>query len=295
MKTLHTIAGLRSALASVRKTGKRIALVPTMGNLHAGHLALIGLAGAQTDFVVASVFINPLQFGANEDLDRYPRTLVEDRQKLQAAGCDLLFAPSVAEMYPNGLQGQTRVCVSGVSERLCGAARPGHFAGVATVVTKLFSLVQPDVAVFGRKDYQQLRVIETLVADLNLPLRIISLPTVRDNDGLALSSRNGGLTADERRIAPLLYRTLQQMAHAIMAGERDHPMLCAEHARSLTRHGFRVDYLEICAADSLQAATADEQKLLIAAAAFLGSVRLIDNIEVTTPLPSSPPPTKSSH
>jgi len=281
MKTITQMAELRTLLAAERKSGKRIALVPTMGNLHAGHLALIELAKSHADFVVASIFVNPLQFGANEDLERYPRTLVADQQKLQAAGCNLLFAPPVTEMYPQGMQGQTRVCVSGVSQRLCGAARPGHFEGVATVVSKLFNLLQPDIAAFGRKDYQQLRVIETLVQDLNLPLQIISLPTVRDADGLALSSRNGGLTEEQRQTAPLLYQCLQQMALAIKDGERDYPTLCASHKAHLAQHGMRVDYLEICAASSLQAATANDQALLIAVAAFLGNVRLIDNIEVT--------------
>jgi len=280
MKIITRIDELRAALALIRKTGKRIALVPTMGNLHAGHLALIELAKSHADFVVASIFVNPLQFGANEDLERYPRTLAADQQKLQAAGCDLLFAPTVDEMYPQGMQGQTRVCVSGVTQRLCGAARPGHFEGVATVVTKLLNLVQPDVAAFGRKDYQQLRVIETLVGDLNLPIQIISLPTVRDSDGLALSSRNGGLTEEQRQTAPLLYQCLQQMAQAITNGERDYQKLCESHKAHLAQHGLRVDYLEICAAGSLQAATADDQQLLIAVAAFLGNVRLIDNIEV---------------
>jgi len=281
MKTITQIAQLRNALATERKSAKRIALVPTMGNLHAGHLRLIELARHHVDFVVASIFVNPLQFGANEDLERYPRTLVQDQQKLQAAGCDLLFAPTVTEMYPQGMQGQTRVCVSGVSQRLCGAARPGHFEGVATVVCKLFNIVQPDVAAFGRKDYQQLRVIETLVQDLNLPLHIISLPTVRDSDGLALSSRNGGLTKEQRQTAPLLYQCLQQMAQAITDGERDYPKHCTTGKAALQAQGLRVDYLEICAADSLQPATADDQELLIAVAAFLGNVRLIDNIEVT--------------
>jgi len=224
MKTISQIAPLRSALATRRKAAKRIALVPTMGNLHAGHLALIELARRHADFVVASIFVNPLQFGANEDLDRYPRTLAADEQKLQGAGCDLLFAPTVAEMYPQGMQSQTRLCVGGVAQRLCGAARPGHFEGVATVVCKLFNIVQPDVAAFGRKDYQQLRVIETLVEDLNLPLRIISLPTVRDLDGLALSSRNGGLTGSGKPCSrwqkPLLGTASATIQHSVQAIRR---------------------------------------------------------------------------
>jgi len=280
MRTISQIAELRAALADARRQGKRIALVPTMGNLHAGHLALIELARQQADVVVASIFVNPLQFGANEDLDRYPRTLAQDQQKLQAAACDLLFAPTVSEMYPQGAQSQTRVSVGGVSERLCGAARPGHFAGVATVVTKLLNIVQPDIVVFGRKDYQQLCVIETLVADLNLPVQIMSLPTVRDADGLALSSRNGGLTEGQRKTAPLLYQCLQQMARSISEGERDYPALCQNAGAKLQSQGFRVDYLEISAASSLQAATAEDKTLLIAVAAFLGNIRLIDNIEV---------------
>jgi len=280
MKTLSSVTELRAALADVRQSGQRIALVPTMGNLHEGHLALIELARKHADFVVASIFVNPLQFGVNEDLERYPRTLQQDQQKLQAANCDLLFAPSVCEMYPQGMQGQTRVCVSGVSERLCGAARPGHFAGVATVVCKLFNLVQPDIAAFGRKDYQQLRVIETLVQDLNLPVQIISLPTVRDNDGLALSSRNGGLTAEQRQTAPALYQCLKQMAEAIILGERDYSKLCENAKNQLSQQGFRLDYLEICAASNLEPATTNEHHLLIAVATFLDNIRLIDNIEI---------------
>lgn len=172
MNTVTTVQQLRDAVAQARREGKRIALVPTMGNLHAGHISLIEQARRGADFVIASIFVNPLQFGANEDLDKYPRTLAEDQEKLSAAGCDLLFAPTVAEMYPDGMEGQTRVLVPGVSEGLCGASRPGHFEGVATVVCKLFNMAQPDLAVFGEKDYQQLAVIRTMVRDLNLPIEI---------------------------------------------------------------------------------------------------------------------------
>lgn len=207
MITVKTVRELRAAVARARSEGKRIGFVPTMGNLHAGHAALVTKAAQRAEFVVASIFVNPLQFGAGEDLDTYPRTLTADQERLLAAGCNLLFAPGVEEMYPDGMAGQTLVCVPGVSEGLCGASRPGHFDGVATVVTKLFHMVQPDLAVFGEKDFQQLAVIRKLVRDLDLPVQIIGEPTVRDSDGLALSSRNGYLNDAQRRCAPALYQT----------------------------------------------------------------------------------------
>jgi len=221
MNTVKTVLELRAAVARARSEGKRIAFVPTMGNLHEGHVALVEKAGQRADFVVASIFVNPLQFGPSEDLAKYPRTLAADQEKLVAAGCHLLFHPDVEEMYPHGQDGQPRVAVPGVSEGLCGASRPGHFEGVATVVTKLFNMVQPDLAVFGEKDFQQLAVIRTLVRDLNMPIQIIGEPTVRAAAGLALSSRNGYLSAEQRAAAPALYRTLQQLAEAIRNGERD--------------------------------------------------------------------------
>ena len=278
MNTVKTVLELRAAVARARGEGKRIAFVPTMGNLHEGHVALVEKAGQRADFVVASIFVNPLQFGPNEDLAKYPRTLVADQEKLVAAGCQLLFHPDVEEMYPHGQEGQTRVSVPGVSEGLCGGSRPGHFEGVATVVTKLFNMVQPDLAVFGEKDFQQLAVIRTLVRDLNMPVQIIGEPTVRAEDGLALSSRNGYLSAEQRAAAPALYRTLQQLASAIRDGNRDFAQLIETGQASLVSAGFRPDYLEIREASSLRPAEANDTQLVILGAAFMGTTRLIDNL-----------------
>ena len=278
MNTVKTVLELRAAVARARGEGKRIAFVPTMGNLHEGHVALVEKAGQRADFVVASIFVNPLQFGPNEDLAKYPRTLVADQEKLVAAGCQLLFHPDVEEMYPHGQEGQTRVSVPGVSEGLCGGSRPGHFEGVATVVTKLFNMVQPDLAVFGEKDFQQLAVIRTLVRDLNMPVQIIGEPTVRAEDGLALSSRNGYLSAEQRAAAPALYRTLQQLASAIRDGNRDFAQRIEAGQASLVSAGFRPDYLEIREASSLRPAEANDTQLVILGAAFMGTTRLIDNL-----------------
>lgn len=278
MNTVKSVRELRAAIAQARSEGKQIGFVPTMGNLHAGHAALVAKAAQRADFVVASIFVNPLQFGPSEDLDSYPRTLVADQEKLFDAGCNLLFTPEVEEMYPNGLDGQTRVSVAGVSEGLCGASRPGHFEGVATVVTKLFNMVQPDLAVFGQKDFQQLAVIRTLVRDLNMPIQIIGEPTVRAEDGLALSSRNGYLNAEQRAAAPTLYRSLEQIANAIRAGERDYSRLIAEAQQLQSAAGFRPDYLEIRESNSLRPASAEDRQLVILVAAFIGSTRLIDNL-----------------
>jgi len=278
MNTVKTVRELRAVIARARREGKQIALVPTMGNLHSGHGALVTTAAQQADFVVASIFVNPLQFGANEDLDTYPRTLAADQERLLQAGCDLLFAPTVEEMYPNGMDGLTRVTAAKLSNELCGSRRPGHFDGVTTVVTKLFNMVQPDLAVFGQKDYQQLAVIRAMVNDLNFPIQIISEPTVRAEDGLALSSRNGYLSAEQRAAAPALYRTLQQLASAIRDGNRDFAQLIEAGQASLVSAGFRPDYLEIREASSLRPAEANDTQLVILGAAFMGTTRLIDNL-----------------
>jgi pantoate--beta-alanine ligase len=278
MNTVKTIRELRAAVAQARAEGKQIGFVPTMGNLHAGHAALVEKAAQRADFVVASIFVNPLQFGPNEDLDKYPRTLAADQQKLLEAGCHLLFTPDVEEMYPNGMAGQTRISVPGVSEGLCGASRPGHFEGVATVVTKLFNMVQPDLAIFGQKDFQQLAVIRALVRDLNMPIQIIGEPTVRAEDGLALSSRNGYLSAEQRSAAPVLYRSLQEIASALRAGERDFARLVDAAQQQQIAAGFRPDYLEIREAHSLRPATPEDRQLVILVAAFIGNTRLIDNL-----------------
>lgn len=279
MNTVKTVRELRAAVARARGEGKRIAFVPTMGNLHSGHVALITKASQRADFVVASIFVNPLQFGAGEDLDKYPRTLTADQEKLLQAGCHLLFAPTVEEMYPDGMAGQTRVSVAQLSEGLCGASRPGT-EGVATVVSKLFNMVQPDLAIFGQKDFQQLAVIRALVHDLNMPIQIIGEPTVRAADGLALSSRNGFLNEEQRATAPVVYRTLSSMVDAIKQGDRDYPALIDAQIKQLEAAGLRADYLEIRHALTLRPATAEDRDLVILVAAFLGTTRLIDNLHL---------------
>jgi pantoate--beta-alanine ligase len=281
MNTVKTVRELRAAIAQARAEGKQIGFVPTMGNLHAGHAALVEKAVQRVDFVVASIFVNPLQFGAGEDLDKYPRTLAADQERLLAAGCHLLFTPSVEEMYPEGTQGQTRVSVQGVSAGLCGASRPGHFEGVATVVTKLFNMVQPDLAIFGEKDFQQLAVIRTLVRDLNMPIQVLGEPTVRAADGLALSSRNGYLSAEQRALAPVLYQTLTQLGAALRAGEGNFATLLGAARERIEAAGLRLDYLEIREAEGLRQATAQDRQLVILVAAYLGNTRLIDNLSVS--------------
>ncbi|RMS76995.1 pantoate--beta-alanine ligase [Pseudomonas savastanoi] len=281
MNTVKTVQELRAAVARARSEGKRIALTPTMGNLHSGHAALVAKAAQRADFVVATIFVNPLQFGPNEDLATYPRTLAADQEKLLQAGCNLLFTPSVEEMYPHGMADQTLVSVPHLSQGLCGASRPGHFEGVATVVSKLFNMVQPDLAIFGEKDFQQLAVIRAMVRDLNMPIQIIGEPTVRADDGLALSSRNGYLNEAQRAAAPALYQAIRQTADAISAGEQDFDALLTSKKQQLEAAGFRTDYLEIRDATSLRPTTAENRDLVILAAAFLGKTRLIDNLHLT--------------
>ncbi|GFM57422.1 pantothenate synthetase [Pseudomonas cichorii] len=280
MNTVKTVLDLRAAVARARSEGKRIALTPTMGNLHSGHAALVTRASQRADFVVATIFVNPLQFGPNEDLASYPRTLDADKEKLLEAGCNLLFTPSVEEMYPHGMADQTLVSVPHLSEGLCGASRPGHFDGVATVVSKLFNMVQPDLAVFGEKDFQQLAVIRALVRDLNMPIQIIGEPTVRAADGLALSSRNGYLSTEERAKAPALYRVLSTVADGIRCNEAINSLIDIGK-RTLEAEGFRIDYLEVREATSLRPATEEDRDLVILVAAFLGKTRLIDNLHLT--------------
>lgn len=282
MNTVHRLKDLRQAIQNARRAGQRIGFVPTMGNLHAGHLSLVQEACLQADFVVASIFVNPLQFSANEDLDKYPRTLQADSELLQNHGCHLLFTPNVEDMYPQRQTEQTLVSVPGISEGLCGTSRPGHFTGVATVVAKLFNMVQPDLAVFGQKDYQQLAVIRRLVRDLNFPIEIIGAPIVRAADGLALSSRNGYLSVDERQRAPALYQALKRVAHALQRGDTLEAA-CQPALVLLQEQGLRLDYLEIRDALTLQPATPATQHLCILGAVFLGCTRLIDNIEITLP------------
>ena len=281
MIVVEEIERLRGELAGRRGHG-RIAFVPTMGNLHPGHLALVQEARRRAETVVVSIFVNPMQFGANEDLDQYPRTLEADRAALQAEGVDLLFYPSVATMYPKPLEYQTRVEVPGVSNLYCGASRPGHFAGVATVVCKLFNMVLPDVAVFGKKDFQQLLVIRRMVEDLVMPIEIVGLETVREPDGLAMSSRNQYLEAAERRAAPVLRQQLLALAERWRQGRRDTRRLKQDFSAALNEAGFVTDYIEIVDAASLSPVgdADDSGHVAILAAAQLGAARLIDNIEV---------------
>ncbi|MFA5939898.1 MAG: pantoate--beta-alanine ligase [Sinimarinibacterium sp.] len=279
MITVHTVAELRAQLGAWRKAGERIAFAPTMGNLHRGHLRLMEQGRQRAERVVASVFVNPLQFGPNEDFERYPRTLAQDQAALESAGVDLLFAPSVAEMYPQGRDGLTTIRVSGVTEVLEGAFRPGHFDGVATVVNILFNLVQPDAALFGEKDYQQLAVIRRMVTDLRMPLQIVGVPTERDADGLALSSRNQYLTPPERARAGEIHRSLMAVAEALTNGRRDFDTLSEEQCSRLNMQGFNVQYLVVRRPD-LSAPAAADSAFVVLVAAKLGNTRLIDNVQV---------------
>lgn len=280
METLVSLDALRAQVNQWRHAGERIAFVPTMGNLHAGHLQLVREARAIAARVVASIFVNPLQFGPDEDLDNYPRTLHDDQQKLDAEGVDLLFTPDVATMYPRGAQDSTLIKVPGVSQGLCDDFRPGHFTGVATVVARLFNLVQPDVALFGEKDYQQLAVIRRMVDDLGWPVEIVGVATVRESDGLAMSSRNQYLGAEERRIAPAMYRVLCQLVDRIKQQDTDYRALEAEAMQALAQAGFNPDYVEIRHADDLRVANPGELNCVVLAAARLGAARLIDNVRV---------------
>lgn len=275
MHLIHTITELRSW----RQEVKRVALVPTMGNLHEGHLSLVRTAKAHAHAVVVSIFVNRIQFGVGEDFDRYPRTLEQDVKKLTAAGADVVFAPAESELYPNGMQ-RYFVEPPAIQNELCGRSRPGHFRGVATVVTKLFNIVQPDVACFGKKDYQQLAVIKGMVQDLNMNIEIIPVEIERAETGLALSSRNGYLTEDERAQAAQLSACLRNMAKAIEVGNRDFAALENDAVMYLQQHGWQVDYIEVRQAQTLTKAQISDNHLVIVAAAVLGSTRLIDNIEV---------------
>jgi len=276
MKIIHTIKELREW----RKTAGRVAFVPTMGNLHAGHMALVREARKHADHVVVSIFVNRLQFGQGEDFDRYPRTLQADAALLEKEGASIVFAPDEKELYPRVVQ-QYKVEPPAIQDELCGAFRPGHFRGVATVVTKLFNIVEADVACFGKKDYQQLFVIKSMVDDLNMKIEIVPVDTGRAEDGLALSSRNGYLSAVERAEAPRLYQHLTAMTAAIKAGERDFEKLAQAVSADLTMRGWEVDYVEVRNAKNLKSATHTDHELVILIAARIGATRLIDNIEVS--------------
>ena len=278
MRSVATVADLRECIGAWRRAGARIGFVPTMGNLHAGHYCLIELARRHADRVVASVFVNPTQFGPHEDFDRYPRTLAADRAGLAAQACDLLFAPKVADIYPFGAAACVRVEVPGLSHILEGAVRPGHFTGVATVVTKLFNLVQPDVAVFGQKDYQQLLVIRRLTRDLCMPIAVVAAPTLREANGLAMSSRNQYLSVEERERAGIIYRTLGGMRAALQAG-RAHTAIQDDAQRTLQQAGLQPDYAVLRRVADLSVPESSERTGLIALiAAKLGRAHLIDNL-----------------
>jgi pantoate--beta-alanine ligase len=281
MKSVARPGELRALVAAWRRNGERIAFVPTMGNLHPGHGSLVGRASELADRVIVSIFVNPLQFGPNEDFAAYPRTPEDDRRVLESLHIDLLFAPEVADIYPRGQESSARVHVPMLEDILCGAFRPGHFMGVATVVTKLLNLVQPDVAVFGEKDYQQLLIIRRATIDLCMPVEIVGAPTTREPDGLAMSSRNRYLSAEERAVAPAIHAELERARAAIEAGDKDFAALGRRGAEALRQAGFRPDYFEIRDAATLEEPSAESRELVVLTAARIGRARLIDNVRAT--------------
>ncbi len=276
MQIVTSVAALRDVIRQWRQAGLSVGFVPTMGNLHAGHIKLVSTARQQADKVVVSVFVNPTQFGPNEDFASYPRTEQQDQEKLLASGADLLFLPSVTEIYPQATQ--TGISVSGLSALHCGANRPGHFDGVALVVCKLLNMVQPDLLLLGEKDFQQLTLIRQMVADLNIPITVQGVATVREDDGLAMSSRNGYLSEQQRQQAPKLYQALCAARDDILAGYDDYPAVAEQQRQNLQQAGFAVDYFSICRSADLLPAYASDSNLLILAAARLGKTRLIDNL-----------------
>lgn len=277
MLIIETLPLLRQHIRRLRMEGKRVALVPTMGNLHDGHMKLVDEAKARADAVIVSIFVNPMQFDRPEDLARYPRTLQEDCEKLNKRKVDLVFAPASQDIYPQGTETHTFVDVPGLSTMLEGASRPGHFRGVSTIVSKLFNLVQPDIACFGEKDFQQLALIRKMVADMGYDIEIVGVPIIRAKDGLALSSRNGYLTADQRKIAPGLYKVMNGIADKLQAGERQQEEIIALAEQELNEKGFRADEIQIRDADTLLELTDASKRAVILAAAWLGQARLIDN------------------
>lgn len=281
MHTVVNVSQLKSQIKAWKQQGLTVAFVPTMGNLHHGHFSLVEKAKQLADKVVVSIFVNPMQFGKNEDLDKYPRTLQADQQGLIEHGVDLLFTPTVETVYPKGLEAQTYIDVPGVSEGLCGASRPGHFRGVATIVNKLFNLVQPDIACFGEKDFQQLQVIRTMVADLSMPIDIVGVPTMREASGLAMSSRNGYLSDAEKATASAIFAAMNTVKDALEQGNKDFSALIKNAEQSLIEKGFKPDYIAICAKDTLAPASEYDSELVILVAAYLENVRLIDNLQVS--------------
>jgi len=278
----ESISALHETVREWRSQDLSVAFVPTMGNLHAGHLHLVREAKQLADRVVVSIFVNPTQFSPGEDFDAYPRTPVEDAEKLRRVAADLLFVPSAADLYPAGLGATTFVEVPGLSDALCGRFRPGHFRGVATIVSKLFNLVQPNIALFGEKDYQQLVIIRRMVADLNFSVRIHAVPTVREPNGLAMSSRNAYLTAEQKELAATLYRCLCRAAEAICRGEKDFERIERQQIETLQTAGFRPDYFSVRRESDLAPAGQDDVHLVILVAAWLGKARLIDNVRLTS-------------
>ena len=281
MITLEELDALRRQIQRWRKADDSIALVPTMGNLHPGHLKLVEVAMNMADRVVVSIFVNPMQFGEGEDFAAYPRTMEEDSGSLESLGTDLLFAPAVSDVYPASSGSQTRVEVPDISDIFCGTSRPGHFVGVATVVCKLFNMVQPDIALFGEKDFQQLMVIRRMTEDLSFPIRIHGVPTVREEDGVARSSRNGYLSKQERAIAPFIHATLQELREAVACGFDNYVDL-EQHAREKLKNiGFEPDYVSVRDARTLKEVNGYTEQIVILAAAKLGKTRLIDNVSLT--------------
>ena len=280
MRIFHTVSGLRDALTVHRREGLRIGFVPTMGNLHQGHLALVGQARESCDIVVCSIFVNALQFGLNEDWDKYPRTYKEDCDKLTVAGCDYLFHPDDTEMYPNGLDTQSRVICPTMTDVLCGASRPGHFEGVTTVVSKLFNIVQPDEAIFGIKDYQQLAVIRRMAEDLCMPVQITAAPIHREADGLAMSSRNSYITEEERPKVVVLKDSLEWIAQQVKEGARNFRELEILAAKRIASAGFKTDYITLSNSKTLDPAAEDDLEITILGAIFTESARLIDNLSI---------------
>jgi pantoate--beta-alanine ligase len=283
VQTVSSIAALRSQLDAWRRDGERVAFVPTMGNLHAGHMSLLAAARHRANRVVASVFVNPLQFGPGEDYERYPRTPEEDSRLLNDARCDLLFLPDVGEMYPHGATQETLVIVRGLSDILCGEFRPGHFEGVATVVAKLFNIVQPEVAVFGEKDFQQFTIIRRMTQDLCMPIEVVGAATVRTPDGLAMSSRNRYLSAEERQRAPRIYAALRAAVARIDGGDADYASIEGEGTAALDAAGMKPDYFSVRDANTLAPPTGDSRDLVVLTAARLGRARLIDNLRARRP------------
>ena len=283
MKKIQTVNKMRSLIATWREAGDTVALVPTMGNLHKGHLSLVSLAAQHADHVVVSIFVNPTQFGPGEDFDRYPRTLEIDARKLSRVRVDALFTPTVDEIYPHGIGQATIVTVPGLSDDLCGQSRPGHFSGVTSVVSRLFNICLPDVAVFGQKDYQQLMVLQRMVEDLHLPIRLVKGLTEREPNGLAMSSRNNFLDAGQRATATVIYRSLEKLAEDLRAGRRDYSALEAAAAANIQAAGMEPDYVAVRNAESLAIPDSRSKRLVILAAARLAGVRLIDNLLLDLP------------